>query len=499
MDQKYIVAFEIGSSCIKGAVATTSRPGHVNLLAVESEPLVDKVRYGCVENPGDVASTVSAIVTRLQSNPSIAPGVIREVYAGISGRSLTSTPISVSRDFEAETEITRIVVDELMRRAASQAVSDRDIIVVEPGLFSVDGASMGNNPVGIFGHSLTAGVSLITCKPKMKNNLKRVFNERCNIPIAGYVVTPLAMGANLLTVEERRLGVMLLDCGAETTTVTIYREGVLRYMAVIPMGARNITRDITSLNCLEDRAEELKKAIGNAIPTAPENGRSPLTDGLDHSEINNLVSARAEEIIANIIANIDYAGLRPEQLPTGIVVTGGGANLKGFVELLAKHSNLKIRRAGVPANVTLPSGDINTSGILDLLSIMVQAATYNPVNCIDMPPTAFQEEITPVTPVSQTVESPTTPRVAPVEQRRATPAVNIHDNVSRIGTEDNDSDDILKDDPDDEPADSGVTNPYSRGGVAPEPAPHKRSFWDRMAATITNLTKDDSEFDSDLN
>lgn len=386
MEHKYIVAFEIGSSGVKGAIGTVhpEDPGRVDILAAEYEPLVDKVRYGCVENPGDVAASVTSICHKLQNIPQVAPRLIKEVYVGISGRSLAAVRREVERDFHAEIEITRREIDELMDKASSRPFPDREVIAVTPGAFRID-SQLQADPVGILGHSLSASVNLVVCKPKVRNNIKRVFHERCSLNIADYVVTPLAIGRQLLTVEERRLGVMLVDCGAETTTVTIYRNGAMVYLATIPMGSRNITRDLTTLNCLPERAEEIKKAIGNALPPTGE-ASSLITDGLDNTEINNIVSARADEIIANIYEQINYAQLKPEQIPAGIVVTGGGSHLRGFNELLAQRTHMKVRQAALGTSVIISGTGFNAASYLDVISILAEAAHDNPVDCTVLPP-----------------------------------------------------------------------------------------------------------------
>ena len=493
MEQKYIVAFEIGSSCIKGAIATTdagSTAGRVNIIAVETEPLVDKVRYGCVENPGDVATCVAAICHRLQAAQGVAPRVIKGAYVGISGRSLSSAPCEVTRDFHSEVEISRRIVDELMQKAASNTVADKEVVAVEPGTFTLD-TQTSLDPVGMFGHVLTANVSLVACKPKIKNNIKRVFNDRCSLNIMGYIVTPLAMGAQLLTQEERRLGVMLVDFGAETTTVAIYRDGSLVYLATIPMGSRNITRDITSLNCLEEKAEEIKKAVGNAMPPAS-NGNPLVTDGLDNSDINNIVAARADEIISNIFEQITYAGLKPEQIPAGIVVTGGGSRLRGFNDLLAKQTHIKVRPATAGPGVNIAGTNFNATDALDVISIISDAAMLDAVDCTMMPPNMVTEPATAVDSPSQ-----------PVADRG-----EHHDNISRIGSlEDDTDDDILTDD--DDPADSSPLVERAKAADKKkdkkenkkESAPveknnrHSRGFWDSISTTLGNMLKDDSELD----
>lgn len=484
MEQKYIVAFEIGSSCIKGAIATTEAggsAGRVNIIAVETEQLVDKVRYGCVENPGDVATCVTNICHRLQNTPGVAPRAIREAYVGISGRSLSSTPHEVERDFHTEVEISRRIIDELMAQAARYTVNDKETVAVEPGMFTLDSQSQ-LDPVGMLGHVLSADVNIIACKPKIKNNLKRVFNERCALNIAGFIVTPLAMGAQLLTFEERRLGVMLVDFGAETTTVAIYREGTLAYLATIPMGSRNITRDITSLNCLEERAEEIKKAVGNAMPPATD-GTPLVTDGLDNSEINNIVAARADEIISNIFEQIAYAGLKPEQLPAGIVVTGGGSRLRGFNDLLAKQTHMKTRQATTGPGVNITGNGFNANDALDVISIVSDAALLGATECTMMPPQAVIEN-------------------DPTDMAGTTPGVTA-DNKPRISRQfasDTDDDNLLVDDydPNDDPVAATTNNSRQvKDSGKEDPAEKNTSkFWTKLSKQLSNMLKDDDEFEN---
>lgn len=485
MEQKYIVAFEIGSSSIKGAVATVEggNAGRVNVLAVETEYLVDKVRYGCVENPSEVASCVSAICHRLQMTIGLAPRVIKQVYVGMSGRSLISKPCDVGNEFNIETEITRHVLDELMRHATSYDVGDKEIIAVEPGTYSLDNQDV-LNPLGMFGHTITAHVNLIACKTKIRNNFKRVFNERCNLEIAGYVVTPLAMGRQLLTSEERRLGVMLVDFGAETTTVSIYREGILVYLATIPMGSRNITRDITSLNCLEERAEEIKKAVGNAMPPAVD--AVPLvTDGLDNSEINNIVAARADEIISNIYEQIEYAGLKAEQLPAGIVLTGGGSKLRGFEELMGKQTHLKIRRASLGPGVTIENASFCVNDALDVISILAAVAQDGSVECTVMPPHVGEKS-----------------EAGSEVQASAHSGIDSeNDEISRIGLDNSgdDDDDILTEDYDPDDEENLIKEEKNKKSKEKQPDAKPKStkkFWTNISQQLSNMLKDEEEFDN---
>lgn len=482
MEQKHIVAFEIGSSCIKGAVAVTA-PGddaHVKVVAIAEEPLRDKVRYGIVENPGDVAACINSLAHRLQHAHGVEPRLIKEAYVGISGRSVASVANTVSREFHAEMEITASVIDDLLDEAVQSPIGDRLVIDVAPVAFSVDAAA-SPYPVGTFGHSVSARVNLITCKPKMKNNIDRVFHERCGINIAGFIVTPLAIAEQTLTTEERRLGVMLADFGAETTTVVIYREGVMQYLATIPMGGRNITRDLTSLNCLEERAEEIKKAVGDAMP--PPAAADMITDGLDNVAINNIASARADEIISNLLEHIAYAGYRPDQLPAGIVVTGGATRLRNLPELVASLSKMKVRRATLGSAVTLAPGIAPALLPLDVISLVASAAADSPVECTEMPEAA-SVAAGPDSYDGYDNYDPFGPGIDG-HDRHGRPA-----EISRIGTsDDDDSDDILSDGFSDDDAPSRKKGRDKKPGKAPDKTPSSGHKGFSISSIMENCKK----------
>ena len=197
-----------------------------------------------------------------------------------------------------------------------------------PRIYTV-GKTETHSPKGAIGNYIEATYDLIVCRPELKRNLTRTIPDKLGIKIEGFVVTALATGHLILTPDEKRLGCMLVDMGAETTTVSIYKKGGLRYFATLPFGGRNITRDITSLNVLEEKAEQIKQTYGNAMGAdiiSPSN-----INGIKQSDINNLVVARSEEIVANIMEQIEYADLKETDLPGGIICIGGSARLQGML------------------------------------------------------------------------------------------------------------------------------------------------------------------------
>lgn len=388
MPERYIVAIEIGSSKIRGAVAVADEAGMVDVIAAEEEKLIDSVRYGCIQNV-DVSNAISSVCERLEAYPRLKDSTITGVYVGVGGKSLSSKIVEVSTTLPAEMEITSQLIAELKSKAETMIDEGRDVVDVVPVRFMVDN-KVQNNPVGSYGQLLGAKMAAVSCMPQIKRMLRRVLSERLGLKINGYIVRPLAEAEMALTDDERRLGCLFVDFGAETTTVSIYKNGTPIYLVTLPMGSRNITLDLTSLNYIEERAEEIKRISGNAMPQ--EGIRRPGADGIDYTEVNNYVHARAAEIVQNILAHIEYAGLKSSDLPGGIVIVGGGARLRGFNDLLGKQSKMKVRIGSVQGPVRISDGAIHPAETLDVISLLLAAAKLPDAECIELPLTDDEAE-----------------------------------------------------------------------------------------------------------
>ena len=386
---RYIVAFEIGSSKIRGAVGIVDRSGVVDVVATEEERLIDKVRYGCIENT-EVSDALQRVTERLEAYPRVSPRMITGAYVALGGRSLMSRTVDVDLTLPTETEITRPIITELMQKASATVDPTRDVVEVVPVRFTVDDKTQAN-PVGTYGNRLAARMTVISCDPKIKRMLRRVVGERAGFNIIDYVNRTLAEADMVLTDDERRLGCMLVDFGAETTSVAIFKNGAAIYQATLPMGSRNITLDLTTLNYTEERAEEIKRVSGNAMTQDGARRKMQSADGIDYTEINNYVHARTDEIIANIMAQLEYAGVSDSDLPGGIIVVGGGARLRGFNDLLAQESNLKVRQGAPNASVRISDGSIHGTDAVDVISILLDASRDPYEECTEMPEEAETE------------------------------------------------------------------------------------------------------------
>lgn len=382
-EERYVAAIEISSSKIMVAVGKLRPNNQLDIIACEQDKGVEGVRYGVIQNLEDTSLRIQHLFSKIQRRSSVLPREITGVYVGLSGRSLRSLTTEVSKNLPEDTEITNEIISELRAQALETAI-DNSLEVVDaiPRVFKV-GKNETTSPKGMVSDSIKGTFDLIVCRPEIKRNLIRTLNDKLGIKINGAMVTALSTGQLVLKPEEKRLGCMLVDMGAETTTVTIYKSGHLRYFATLPLGGRNITRDITSLHILEDKAEDLKTTSGDAIPR--DTASSMNINGIKMTDVSNLVVARSEEIVANIVEQISYAGLSEKDLTGGIICIGGGSQLRGMLELLGNQSDMTVRRGKLPAHIRIEDNKAPSLEIIELACVLYTGATNNKAECLAIP------------------------------------------------------------------------------------------------------------------
>ncbi len=376
-DDRYIAALEISSSKIIGTIGRTHGAGQLDVIAVEQEKGVECVRYGIIQNLEETYLRAARVLDRLERRPAVSPKKISGLFVGLSGRSVRSISTEVSLNLPEDTEITDEILEQLEKQALSTGIdSSLEVIDAIPRKFIV-GKNPTQSPKGAVGDHISAVYDLIVCRPVIKRNIERVVTGKLGLSLKGVVVTAMASGHLILTDEEKRQGCMLVDLGAETTTVTIYKDGHLQYFATLPLGGRNITRDITSLSVLEEKAEEIKL---NAVPDGNLN-----INGIRQQDVAQIILARSEEIIINIIQQIHYAGLKEKDLHGGIVCIGGGASMNGFLEILEEKSCLPTRIGRLPAYVRTEDAKAATPEAIEAISILYAGATKSNLECLEDP------------------------------------------------------------------------------------------------------------------
>ena len=363
---QYIVALEIGSSKIVGAIAEKTSAGYLSVRHLQEEKHLNSVRYGIVQNVENIKNSVNRILRNLEG---MVDGRITQVYMGVSGRSLHSIVSEVNRSVGSTEPITKELIDRIIHDATSTPIKNHDTVDIVPRAFYVDKVE-SPNPVGQFGSSIKIKVNLIVAKPALKLNLNRLMTF--GIPAKDYIVTPLAVGEQILSDSDRELGCMLVDMGAETTTVTIYKNKALIYLNTLPLGGRNLTRDVMNgLNVLEETAENVKKNINN--PLDPSNVSNVVIEGVSARDAANYISARTGEIIANINQQLADADVSADNIQS-IILIGGSAHLGGLQQKLEETIKIKVRMGQNPPTLNILNPEINRMEYIEVFSLLAQAA-----------------------------------------------------------------------------------------------------------------------------
>lgn len=390
-EDKYVAAIEISSSKTIAVVGKFRPDGQLDILATEQEKGVDSVRNGVIKNLEVTSLRIQRILRMLEQKPVVAPRKISGLYVGLSGQSLRSIPTRVSLNLPEDTDITDEILQRLKEQALATAIdSSLEVVDAVPRSYKL-GNTETLHPKGETSNNISACYDLIVCRPELSRNLKRTLQDKLHLDIKGVVVTALATGQLILSPDEKRLGCMLVDMGGETTTVSIYKNGHLQYFATLPIGGRNITRDLTCLSILEERAEDLKISNGNAIPHGVISTINH--NGIRDVDVSNLIVARSEEIVINILKQINYAEMEDSDIPGGIIVIGGGAKLNGMLELLDNKSGLHVRRGQLPNYIKVQDNKISSYDIIEVASVLYAGASGNPQDCLELP----QREDLPVT------------------------------------------------------------------------------------------------------
>ena len=376
----FIAAIELSSSKISGIAGKKSSDGSIQVLAYAREEASPFIHKGAIYNIDKGALGLTSIINKLegQLNNSIA-----KVYVGIGGQSLRTVRNAVSRMLEEESIISQELVDEICDENRDVPLTDMSVLDVAPQEYKID-HTLQVEPVGVTGRHITGQFLNIVARASLKKNLEHSF-EQAKVEIADdLLVAPTALAKAVLTENEMRSGCALVDFGADTTTVLVYKNNILRYLSVLPLGGNNITHDITSLQMEEEDAEKLKLQYGDALYEEEEGTETPAVctseDGrtLEVALLNNIIGARAEEILANVWNQLQLSGYE-DKLFSGVVFTGGGANLKNLEKAFHKVSKIeKVKTAKfVQATVHTHSDEPKKDGMHNTLLGLLAAGNEN--------------------------------------------------------------------------------------------------------------------------
>ena len=351
----FIVAIELGSSKLTGIAGQKKPDGSISVLAMAQEDSASFIRKGVVYNIDKTAQSLTNIVKKLEANLKTR---ITQVFVGVGGQSIRSVKNTIAKDLPEGAKITQQMVAELMDANWSLDYPDQKILDVAELEYKVD-SQYQIDPVGIRATRLEGNFLNILERKSFFQNLNRCF-ETAGINVADMYLAPLALADAVLTEAEKRSGCALVDIGADTTTVSVFWKNVLRHLVVIPLGSNNVTKDIASLQMEESEAEAMKLKYASAYT---ENSEIDPTlkysidpeRQVDSRRFIEIVEGRMEEIIENVRYQIpdEYYG----KLLGGIILTGGGANMKNIELAFANSTRIEKVRVAKFVTATINSGN----------------------------------------------------------------------------------------------------------------------------------------------
>jgi len=350
LEQPIIVGLDIGTTKIAAIAGRKNEYGKLEILGF-GRANSNGVKHGQVLN---IDETIKAIRMALDncyaSNPNLE---ISEVYVGIAGHHIKSlqTRGDIVRQ-NTEEEITRREIDQLVADQYKTYIPAGDqIIDVIPQEFTVDNFQNIPNPIGYGGVKVGANFHIITGDKNAIRNINRAV-EKSSLHTKDLVLQPLASAAAVMGQEDLEAGVAIVDIGGGTTDLAVFYEGILKHTAVIPFGGENITNDIkTGLGVLKTQAEQMKVQFGSALSNEAKANAYitiPGLRGMPAKEISvknlaGIIQARMSEIMDFVTYHLKQVGLDNRMLNGGVVMTGGGSQLRHLIQLTEYITGLNAR------------------------------------------------------------------------------------------------------------------------------------------------------------
>ncbi|MEC7998644.1 MAG: cell division protein FtsA [Bacteroidota bacterium] len=363
-----VVGLDIGTTKIACLVGRKTEHGKIEILGVGKAPSLGVTR-GVVSNIEKTVQSIRAAVEEAEAKSSIEINVVNVGIAGQHIKSLQHRGM-ITRDTIDE-EISQKDVDELIDDMYKLVMMPgEEIIHVLPQEYIVDREPGIKDPIGMSGVQLEANFHIITGQIAAAKNIFKCVNK-AGLEVAELILEPLASSSAVLSEEEKEAGVALIDIGGGTTDIAIFHDGIIRHTAVIPFGGNVITEDIKEgCTIMHRQAELLKTKFGAALPQATQDNEIVCIPGLrgrDPKEISvknlaNIISARMSEIIEHIYFEIKNSGF-DKKLIGGIVVTGGGSQLKHINQLMEFTTGID-SRVGYPNEHLSANTNINVTSPL---------------------------------------------------------------------------------------------------------------------------------------
>jgi len=350
MKEQIITSIDMGTSHVRIAVGQREEenPNNLQIIGLVEFP-TQGINKGLITSIEDTVSSISSALEKVEKITGVS---VEDVFVGISGNHITSQSgkgvVAVSK---ANGEIEEDDVQRAIESAQSvSSPPNREVLHIIPKSFIVDGQEAIKDPIGMTGIRLEAETIVIQGSNSQVKNLSKCI-YRTGLNIEDMIYSGLGVAEAVLNNKKKELGVAVIDIGAATVNLTVFESGELIHSAVLPIGSDYITSDIAlGLRIDLEMAEKIKMQEGYAVSAdIDKKDEINLKDFGEESDLviskkylTKIIEARVEEIFEKIneeLKKIDKAGM----LPAGVILTGGGAKLRGIIEQAKKVLRLPAR------------------------------------------------------------------------------------------------------------------------------------------------------------
>ncbi|ESU23313.1 cell division protein A [Flavobacterium enshiense DK69] len=433
------VGLDIGTTKIVAMIGKKNEYGKLEILGVGKSKSLGVAR-GVVNN---ITQTIQSIQQAIAEAEADSGYKINDVVVGIAGQHIRSIQHSdyISRN-NAEEVIGDADIDMLVNQVSKLAMlPGEEIIHVLPQEYKIDGESEIKEPIGMYGGRLEASFHVVVGQAASIRNVGRCIKS-ADLDLSGLTLEPLASADAVLSQEEKEAGVALIDIGGGTTDLAIFKDGIIRHTAVIPFGGNVITEDIKEgCSIIEKQAELLKVKFGSAWPGENKDNEIVSIPGLRGREpkeislknLSKIIHARVVEIIEQVFAEIKAYGHEDprKKLIAGIVLTGGGAQLKHIKQLVEYITGMDTR-IGYPNEHLAGNSDEEISSpmyatAVGLVMNSIRNNTRSAVPLVEIKNEVPKVVVSPPIIVEETVKEPE-------EDRRPEPIVVVEDVPKRPDT-----------------------------------------------------------------
>ena len=347
-NQEIVAGLDIGTTKIACIVGRKNEQGKIEILGM-GKSRSDGVSRGVVSNIQKTVESIRAAVREAEDSAGVD---IATVNVGIAGQHIRSMQhrgmkMRESLDEEIRQKDIDLLIDETYRLVMPPG---EEIIHVLPQEYIVDNEQGIRDPIGMSGIRLEANFHIISGQVTAARNIYKCVHK-ADLEVTELILEPLASADAVLSAEEKEAGVVLVDIGGGTTDIAIFFDNIIRHTAVIPFGGNVVTEDIRQgCGIMRDQAELLKTKFGSALATENKENEVVCIPGLRGREpkeislrtLSEVIQSRMEEILEHVYFEIKNSGME-KQLIGGIVLTGGGSQLKHLNHLVEYLTGMSAR------------------------------------------------------------------------------------------------------------------------------------------------------------